>query len=103
MTRYRNELSIRYQHGSGALRQAPGATAGFAVAELQVQHDGADGKGPSANGEPVSHPRRGEVQVSLTIEGKGDERLSQLVASLGDIDGVVAVGTGDMAGVGDTP
>jgi len=39
----------------------------------------------------------------LTIEGKGDERLSQLVAGLGDIDGVVAVGTGDMAGVGDTP
>ena len=104
VARYRNELCIRYRHGSGALRQAieTCTAAGFAVAELQVQHDGANGKGAVADGEPP-HPRRGEVQVSLTVEGKGDDRLSQLVASLGDIDGVVAVGTGDIARVGDTP
>lgn len=102
------QLLLRYRHGSGALRQAMEActTAGFVIAELSV-HKEATTAAPRL-GEPpgVGHPPPpgpGDVEVAMRVEGKGDGRLAELVATLGEIDGVVWVVSADASSVGDSP
>lgn len=89
----RNALWMRYRHGSGALRRAMQTCteSGWVVAELSVGQDhGTESDGPFR-----------EVQVSMELQGKG--RLTDLVADLEEIDGVVSVGAGDSSSVGDVP
>jgi putative Mg2+ transporter-C (MgtC) family protein len=90
-SRGRNLLSLRYRHGSGALRRALQicTEAGFSVGELAIDHD------------PDDRAGQREVSVSLELQGRG--QLADLVASLEDLDGVVGVAARDPSSVGDSP
>jgi putative Mg2+ transporter-C (MgtC) family protein len=86
-----NVLSLRYRHGSGALRRALEicTESGFAVDEMSIDGDHAGEAGPH--------------EVSVTMELRGRGRLTDLVAALEDLDGVLSVGAGDTSSVGDNP
>lgn len=90
----RNQLWLRYRHGTGALRAAIDActSAGFVIADLSIEHERTDADRTQG---------AGEVEVSMTVLGA--ESLPELVSRLGDIPGMLAVGAGDDATVGDSP
>ena len=112
-----NVLSLRYRHGSGALRSAMEACtdAGFAIAELTVESDASaspavaslsaaatvdEGPAPRGDGR-VARSDGGEVEVSIELTGPG--RLSDLVERLSDLDGVLSVRSRDPSAIGDSP
>lgn len=105
----RNQLWLRYRHGTGALRAAIDecTSAGFVISDLSIERELAhrDGSGAPEHrqGARSSEPgdRAGEVEVSMTVIGA--DSLPELVTRLGDIPGMLAVGAGDGATVGDSP
>lgn len=120
-----NVLSLRYHHGSGALRAAMEACtdAGFAIAELNVKNDdsvttmaappvgrtgedGAPGARSDGDGEGEGHGRRGRQDggvVEVAIELRGPGRLSELVERLSGIEGMLSVRSRDPSTIGDSP
>jgi putative Mg2+ transporter-C (MgtC) family protein len=120
----RRVLSLRYHHGSGALRSAMEActAAGFSIAELSVENDesdlgarhavpagegvgqrgAADGGGAGPEGDGSSRQEDGRV-VEVAIELTGPGRLSELVPQLSAIDGVLSVRSRDPSTIGDSP
>ena len=88
----RRRLSLRYRHGTGALRSAVDActSAGFVIADLSIEHERA---GPGSDDDLV--------EVAMTVNGRGS--LPELVGTLGDIDGVLGVRVDDGVAVGDSP
>lgn len=105
VTRHRTELWLRYRHGSGALRRAMEAStaAGFVVAALSVERERPAAATTTGPGRSLASAGPGEVLVSLTVEGRPDDHLSELVATLSEVEGVLWVSAGDTAGVGDSP
>ncbi len=79
-----NQLTLRYEAGSGALSLAlqECAARGFQVAAVAVEREVDDGQG-----------RAQRVEVRLTVKGTG--ALSELVSQLESVEGVLAVNAED--------
>jgi putative Mg2+ transporter-C (MgtC) family protein len=107
-TQSRNQLWMRYRHGTGALRSAIDSctSAGFVVTDLSIEHElvRAERTPSDGRGEEQTAARRraaDEVEVSMILLGTGP--LPELVTRLGEIDGMLAVSAGDGSTVGDSP
>jgi putative Mg2+ transporter-C (MgtC) family protein len=84
--RMETRVTIAYEDGRGLLRDilVTCTTLRFAIDDVQLEREGelAENRGQAARG-----------QVSLCLRVKGKRPIAHLVAALGDIDGVLEVGT----------
>ncbi|HEU0194190.1 MAG TPA: MgtC/SapB family protein [Gaiellales bacterium] len=92
------QLRLEYADGQGVLRHALEVSGrrGFTVGDLAISRaeDGSESRGRDQRRDRSEAAIPAVVQVTMTVEGTA--AVNELVASLGDLDGVVAVSAGDL-------